>query len=246
MRIIGKYINRPREPSASGFMIISTVYALILQKAGLDAWITGIALLMLHLLTFDPILNAARTWDMKTMSVLGAVNITPYLVILAYGNRSLIPVLIISMFILGVHFYTVSRKKWNNPLVYITGSAIPVLVSLVIPVASTWYISSKTIVFWILTTIHVVATAAYIESLLPFRKFTPRGGLLLWLPSYAFLAYNPLILIALVEPTIKFVRQSIIESKLTSSPRELKKLGWREFTRFITYTTILLAVLSLT
>ncbi len=243
MGVLGKYINWPREPSASGFMVISTIYALILQHAGVKAWITGIALLLLHLFTFDPILNAARTWDMRVMSALAALNVAPYLLILAVGNSSLIPVLSISIVILGIHFYTVSRRKWRDPLVYITGSAIPVLASLVIPVASTGFISSRALVFWALTTIHVVATAAYIESLLPFREFTPKGGLLLWIPAYLFLPYNPLVLIALIEPTVKFARQALRPVKLDFSPWELRRLGWREFARFMVYTSLLLAIL---
>ncbi|MCE4607171.1 MAG: hypothetical protein F7B59_07590 [Desulfurococcales archaeon] len=241
-----KYIGIPKEPSAAGFMLVSTIYGLAVAKAGVREWSAGILLVLLHMFTFDPILNAARTWDLRDLFYLGIVNALPYFCLLVLGVKTLALSLAVSVVILGSHFLLVNRRKWRDPYVYITGSAIPVLAALNIPVAVTNALRADVFVLWLLSSIYVMATSAYIESVLPYREFDPKVALTLWLPAFIPVLYNIFLVIPIAEPTVKFLVQIKNPKKIKATPHEIRRLGWREFARFMVYCTLLIIILKLT
>ncbi|MEB3755942.1 MAG: hypothetical protein GSR79_03685 [Desulfurococcales archaeon] len=241
-----KYLGIPKEPSAAGFMFISTIYGLLLANASAKGWIIGIILLLLHMFTFDPILNATRTWNLRVMIYLGIANAIPYFGLFILGVKTLLLSLTISTIVLGSHFLVVYRRKWRDPYVYITGSAIPVLAALNIPVAVTNTLHMDVLVFWLLASIYVISTSAYIESILPYRKFNPKIPMIIWIPAFISIAYKVFLVIPLAEPTIKFLIHILNPVTINASPREIKRLGWREFVRFLLYVTLLLLLLRLT
>ncbi|UXD22289.1 hypothetical protein IPA_03240 [Ignicoccus pacificus DSM 13166] len=223
----------PQEPSAAGFMIVSFLYMLILTPLPLYLIPVAMTLLLIHLSTFDETFRRLKISPKEAAPYL-ALNIIPYLVLPLFVKVNLV-VLVIPAIIIFLYLYLF--KSRDNPHAYILGSSIPTLTSFIII-----YLSPKVtltqLVFWYALAIYVSATAAYIESKLPWRKVDPRTALAVWGLSLPVFIFKPCSLIAFIEPTIKFVRNVLNNVKV--NPKELKRFGWKEMSRFMLYSTLLL------
>lgn len=62
--------------------------------------------------------------------------------------------------------------------------------------------ADRALVFWFLLAYYEAIGAACVETKLVFRKFPRKYPLITWLPVFIVLAYNPYLLITLVEPTL--------------------------------------------
>ncbi len=244
--ILGRIARKPREPSAAGFIIVSTLTGL--YQAGADSpglIVLGLTVMMVHLFTFDPILDEARRWNIRWLALLAAVNLAPYVYGLVEGSYAVYKALTVSLAVIGLHLILASRMRWNNPWVYITGSAITTLPAISIPALLVGELNTRILVAWAATAIYIAASSAYIESRLPFRELDPRIPLLVWLPVYILCWWSRILCIAFIEPLFRYTLNILKPSKITGGAQAIKRFGWSEFTRFIMYTILINAALGI-
>ncbi len=228
----------PREPSAAGFMLLSFIFTLILVHLSLPALALAILLLALHFVSFDEAFYKLKR-SLKLALPIILINLIPYLIIPFFFKVNFI-VLLIPAFILLAYLFLL--KSRDSPHAYVFGSVIPTLTAF-IPIYLSDTISLKALLLWYGLAVHVSATAAYIESKLPWRDVSPKTGLLIWLFIIPLILLKPFTAIASIEPSVKFVRNALKDGKI--KPTELKRLGWVEMTRFVLFGTLLTLALLL-
>ena len=243
---LSRWLAKPQEPSVTGMMILSGLAGLALARPPPPAALLALATLALHLATFDPAFNAARRRDYTAFTVLAAANSAPYLAAVLHGTAPPAPVAAAAA-ILATHTTLYARLGPRNPLVYIYGAAIPVLPALALP-ALTGHLTREALAYWIADTGYSVATAAYIETRLPWRRLNPLAPLAPWIPlAAAAAALEPALLAAEVEPTIKLLHNLARRDRVIKPvPAEIKRLGWTEMYRHILFTGIAVATLTIT
>ncbi len=101
------------------------------------------------------------------------------------------------------------------------------------------------LVFWFLLAYYEAIGAAYVETKLAFRKFPKKYPLIAWLPAFLVVLYNPYLVLALIEPTVRLVR-NLRDSTYVAKIDDIKRLGWSVFGSVMLLYTITLAVLYLT
>ena len=220
----------PKEPSVAGFMLLSFLYSLALCPLPPGRALLAVALLLLHLFTFDETFRRVKVSIKRALPFL-ILNAVPYLVLPFFMSVNAW-VLAVPALLLLCYFCLKSDYR-----AYVVGSTVPTLTAFTV-----FYLAPKVTVedlfFWYALAVHVSATAAYIESKLPWRDVSPRTGLAIWLLAFPLLVLKPALLAAFIEPTVKFLRNALKDGKIR--PNELKKLGWTEMARFILYSTLLL------
>ena len=228
----------PQEPSAAGFMLISFLYSLILCPLSPPLAALALGLFLLHFLTFDVTFMRLKASLRRALPFL-TLNVVPYLLLPFFVRTNFWVLLIPAALILSYLYLSKSR---DNPHAYILGSAIPTVTAFTVFFLAP-RVEASHLVFWYALAVYVSATAAYIESKLPWRKVSGKTGLLVWTLSLPVLLFKPFSVVAFVEPTVKFVRNAIKVVKI--DPREIKKLGWVEMSRFLLYSTLLLIIFKL-
>ena len=237
----------PREPSVAGMIVFSGLGGLVLagyrSTAGLAAAIAGI---LVHLFTFDKGFYAFRFKKYRVLALILALNLAPYFssLVLYSSWIETLAVLSTGTSIIGFHLYLAKRLGAQNPYVYISGAAIPVLPALSAPLLATGELAPRSLLFWAILTLYSATTAAYVETRLAFRKYSPKKTVALWLPSFLGALYCPYTLLALAEPTAKLA-VNVKKRGFVSKPREIKMLGVKELARLSVFTAILVAVLAL-
>ncbi len=227
-------MRAPREPSVVGFMTLSVVGSSIVSSFNPVQATIALSLLALHLSTFDEALNSLKRGVIPTRQLV--VNALPYLILGALNEACL---LVVPFSILALYFALVKVTK-RDEITYALGPVATTLPAIAIPLAlGRW--NQNTWIYWYLLTVYAVATALYVESKLPWREVRSELPLLAWLPSFAVLAFKPLSVIALIEPTFKFLNQLVKRSKV--DPSRLKEFGWKEMARATFFSAVL--VLSL-
>jgi uncharacterized membrane protein YecN with MAPEG domain len=236
-------LRRPREPSVIGIMLFSVLLVLATSDPPIEIIVVSMLTLVLHMLSFDLGFDAARRRDVKTLLAVAAVNISPYgLVAAAKGFTMYIPgaVLALLLLLLATTAYWVNPK---SPWAYVVGSIVPTLPAL--SIISTYLLDTRLIILWAFYAVYVVATAAYIESRLPYRNYNPWISTALWALAIPLAyTYNPPLLIATIEPTIRYIHNSV-RGPFKVSRNEIKKLGKKELSNMtlFSFLTILLAML---
>ncbi|ALU12595.1 hypothetical protein EYM_05560 [Ignicoccus islandicus DSM 13165] len=228
-------MRKPKEPSVIGFMTLAIIGSSIVSGFNIFEFAVAIGLLVLHLLTFDEAFGAIRAGSFPLKLI--AINALPYLVLGLWTKAWFL--VFPALFLLS--YLLLAFKRGNDEITYVLGSSIPILPALVVPLALNKF-NDVTVIYWALLTLYAVATAAYVETKLPWRNLNNKVPLLLWSPSYVFIVFEPLLALALVEPTIKFARTAISNSKV--HPKELKKLGWREMGRSLLFAFLVVFLLS--
>ena len=66
-----------------------------------------------------------------------------------------------------------------------------------------------------------------------------------WLPAFIVLLYNPYLVVALIEPTVRLVR-NLKDTTYVARIEDIKKLGWSVFRSVMLLYVLTLAVLYLT
>lgn len=232
-------IRLPREPSVAGMLVVSAASGLIAARPPLEGVVLAVAVLALHLLTFDSAMMLVRSGKHIAFLAIALVNGSPYIIAYALGSMSAWPLGVASL-VLALYFLTAQAMGWNRPQAYIVGAAIPVLPALLLPALTTGTPGEKAIILWLLLTLYSVSTAAYVESRLEFRRFDPRIPLATWIPSWLILAWDPLLLIALVEPTAKLLANLRWNTRVKAL-HEIRELGRRELVRLIVFVALALA-----
>ena len=239
------WVSRPSEPSVAGMLLVSGLGGLVVARPEPRLAAAALGLLALHFLTFDPAFNALRGRRLGRFLVLASVNALPYVASLAAG---VMPpwVLLVAGGLLALHASLYVRLGPRSPLVYILGAAIPVLPALALP-AAVGAVDRPQLVFWLLLTGHAVATAAYVETKLPWRRLSPAVPVAVWAPVAAVGAVvEPASVVALVEPTVKLLRNLGDENRVIEPrPENIKRLGWTEMKRLAVFTVLLIAALLL-
>ena len=229
-------MRRPKEPSVIGFMTIGVTGTSIVSGFSVPDLLIAFALLLIHLFSFDEAFSSLRAKRFPWKAI--AINASPYLILGVLNKASLLLI----PFLIFASYFLITLKSKSEELKYVVGSSIPLLPSIAIPLAlGKW--NWATWIYWALLTLYAIATAAYVETKLPWRKMDRRVPLVIWLPSYALLPLKPLIVIALIEPTIKFLK-AIIDGS-TIEPSRLKEFGWREMARSVAFSILLLVSLTL-
>jgi hypothetical protein len=80
---------------------------------------------------------------------------------------------------------------------------------------------------------------------LAFRKFPKKYPLIAWLPIFGVLSYNPYLIIALIEPTVRLV-ENLREENYVAKIEDIKRLGWSVFRSVMLLYILTLAVLYFT
>ncbi|WP_297555913.1 hypothetical protein [Thermococcus sp.] len=242
----------PREPGAGGTIILSMIGGLILSHADWRGWLIGIAVALITFFTFDYAFDSYRAWKLRDMALALGINGLAYLLPALYWWKSvknLINVLAIPMCIVAVLFalhFAFSRKKgWKNPVTYALGNLIPAVPALFAPAVSGRPFNYDVLVFWFLLAYYEAIGAAYVETKLAFRKFPRKYPLIAWLPAFLVVFYNPYLVLALIEPTVRLIR-NLRDSTYVTKIDDIKRLGWSVFWSVMLLYTITLAVLYLT
>jgi len=239
----GGWVSKPSEPSVAGMLLLSGLGGLVVARPPLWGAALGLAVLLLHIFTFDPAFNAVRRRDWRRFAVLASVNAAPYLASTAAG---IMPawVLAVAGGLLAGHSLLFARRGPRDPLVYIVGAAVPVLPALALP-ALAGAVNKYQLLFWLLLTGHSVATAAYVETRLPWRRLNPLLPAVLWAPfAAAGVLAEPVTAVALAEPTVKVIRNLFDRNRVIEPrPEAVKRLGWRELYRLLAFTVLLAASL---
>ncbi len=233
----------PSEPSVAGMLLLSGLGGLVVAQPPPAAAVAALGVLMLHMFSFDPAFAAIRARRWSQFVSLTAANAAPYLVSAAVGAMPLW-VLLVAGGVLAGHSLLFARRGPRDPVVYIVGAAVPVLPALVLP-ALVGYVTRWQLIFWLLLTGHAVATAAYVETRLPWRRLNPLVPAAVWAPFLVIgAAAEPATIVALVEPTVKVARNVFDKDRVIEPrPEEVKRLGWRELYRLLVFTVLLIGSL---
>lgn len=243
--MLGGLVKPPREPSALGILLYSGLLGVLTAR---DATPLGIAMALLalglHILTFDAGFDAAKTRNTRLLSAILALNAAPYLVVLtAYRDTELAAAVAVYVPVMLLYLSLALRGLLRTPLGYIAGAAL-LTYTAVLTAALAGRITRETLLAFLLMMLYTASTAAYIESRLPFRKTSPATGLAIWLPALAAAAAEPVLTVALIEPTLKHVANMARNTKV--KPAEIKKLGLQEMIRLTLFAALLAALLRLT
>ena len=249
---MGRVFRVPREPGAGGTIILSMIGGLILANADWRGWLIGIAVALITFLTFDYAFDSYRAWKLGDMALALGINGLAYLLPALYWLRSvdgLISALAIPLGVVAVlftlHFAFSRTKGWKNPVTYALGNLLPAVPALFAPAVSGRLFNYDVFVFWFLLAYYEAIGAAYVETRLAFRKFPRKYPLIAWLPAFLVVLYNPYLVLALIEPTVRLVR-NLRDSTYVAKIDDIKKLGWSVFKSVMLLYTITLAVLYLT
>ncbi len=233
-------LRKPREPSVIGIMLFSTLVVLAAADPPIHVVAIGLLLFLLHLFSFDTGFNAARRRDAATLLIVALINILPYalIVLLREGMVYIFGIILaLSLLLIATIAYWIWPK---NPWSYIIGSIVPALPAL--SLVSVFHLGTKPIIAWLFYSVYIIAEAAYIESRLPFRNFNPWISTVLWMPAILIAySYNPLLLLATIEPTLRFFYNSL-KGPFKVAHDEIRRLGRRALlgTTLFTITTILI------
>ncbi len=237
-----RLFSPPSEPSVAGMLILSGVGGLVLARPQPTHLALAAAALALHLFTFDPAFNAARARRLGPAAALAALNAAPYAAAAALWRTPLWP-LALAAAMVAAQLLLHERLGARHPLVYIYGASIPVLPALTLP-ALAGALNRDTVIYWGLLTAYAVATAAYVETRLPWRSLSPLAPLALWLPpAAAAAAAEPATIAAAAEPTATMALNALRNRKI--DPRRLRRFGWITLARLMLFNTLLLAALLL-
>ncbi|NJE55450.1 hypothetical protein [Thermococcus sp. 21S9] len=237
----------PREPGAGGTIILAIIGGLLLSGASLVGWVIGIAVALLTFFTFDYAFDSYRAWKLRDMAVALGLNGLAYLLPALYWgtvDELIIPLAIVGV-IFALHFAFSRAKGWKNPVTYALGNLLPAVPALFAPAVSGKPFTDKVLVFWFLLAYYEAIGAAYVETKLAFRKFPRKYPLIAWLPAFIVVLYNPYLAIALIEPTIRLVR-NLKDTTYVARIEDIKKLGWSVFRSVILLYLLTLAILYLT
>ncbi len=244
---MGGIFRVPREPGAGGTIILSMVGGLILTHAGWMGWIIGITITFLTFSTFDYAFDSYRAWKLKDMGLALGLNGLAYLLPAAYWgtiNELMAPLVIVGV-IFALHFAFSRTKGWKNPVTYALGNLLPAVPALFAPAVSGRPFNYDVLAFWFLLAYYEAIGAAYVETRLVFRKFPRKYPLIAWLPAFTVVLYNPYLVLALIEPTVRLVR-NLRDSTYVAKIEDIKNLGWSLFRSVMLLYVITLAVLYLT
>ncbi len=248
---MGRVFRVPREPGAGGTIILAMIGGLILSHADWRGWLIGIAVSLITFFTFDYAFDSYRAWKLGDMVLALGINGLAYLLPAWYWWRSvenLINVLAIPLGTVAVLFalhFAFSRKKgWKNPATYALGNLLPAVPVLFAPAVSGRAFSYDVFIFWFLLAYYEAIGAAYVETKLAFRKFPRKYPLIAWLPAFLVVLYNPYLILALIEPTVRLLR-NLRDNTYVAKIGDIKRLGWSVFWSVMLLYTITLAVLYL-
>jgi hypothetical protein len=237
---MGRILRKPREPSVVGIMLFSALVVLSASDPPLYAVVFWPFVLLLHILSFDSGFDAARRRDARTLLVTAALNVLPYTIIIAIVEFKVYVLGIILALLLLLISTIMYWLKPKNPWSYITGSIVPTLPAL--SMASIFYLGKYAILLWLFYTIYVTAEAAYIESRLPFRSFNPWISVAIWAPALPIAyTYNSLLLLAAIEPTVRYLYNSI-RGPFKVAYDEIRRLGRRTLFKTIIFTVAIILI----
>jgi hypothetical protein len=237
------WVSRPSEPSVAGMLLLSGLGGVLVARPQPATAAAALGLLAFHFLTFDPAFNALRRRHAARFTLLAAANAAPYLAAAAAGIMPLWALLLAGD-VLASHALLFATRGPRDPLVYIYGAAVPVLPALSLP-AAVGALNRAALVYWLLLTGHAVATAAYVETKLPWRRRSPAVPPAAWAPfAAAGLVAAPETIVALVEPTVKLARNLVDKNRVIDPrPENIRRLGWTEMKRLVLFTGLLVAAL---
>ncbi|ASJ01741.1 hypothetical protein A3K92_08155 [Thermococcus gorgonarius] len=248
---MGGVFQIPREPGAGGTIVLSMIGGLILAHADWLGWLIGMAVALVTFFTFDYAFDSYRAWKLKDMAVALGINGLTYLIPALYWWRSiddLISVLTIPFGVVAVlfalHFAFSRTKGWKSPVTYALGNLLPAVPALFAPAVSGRPFSDDIFVFWFLLAYYEAIGAAYVETKLAFRKFPRKYPLIAWLPAFLVVLYNPYLVLALIEPTVRLLR-NLREGTYVAKIEDIKRLGWSVFGSVMLLYVITLAILYL-
>ena len=237
-----RLLSVPREVSAASMLLISGIGGLILARSSPSYFILGLSVLTIHFFTFDAAFYALRARDTELFLASVIINVVPYIVLLAYSKPSLLALGLLgaALLLLVAHLVVEKTAGPGSGLEYIVGSSIPVLPAATIP-SLLGLVNRWVVVYWLLLTIYAVATAAYVEAQLPWRRTSPWLALALFLPSWILVVTAPYVSVALIEPTISYLLYAFKPRKIT--PQTLRRLGRRTFVRLLLFSFLILVAL---
>ena len=247
MKVKMKIFKVPREPGAGGTIILAMMGGLILSGADLRGWLIGLAVALLTFFTFDYAFDSYRAWKMKDMAIALGLNGLAYVLPAFYWrtvSELLIPLAIVGV-LFTLHLAFSRAKGWKNPITYALGNLLPAVPALFAPAVAGKPFTDRVLVFWFLLAYYEAIGAAYVETKLAFRKFPREYPLIAWLPVFLVLLYNPYLIIALIEPTFRLVR-NLKDTTYVAKIEDIKKLGWRVFRSVMLLYVLTLAILYLT
>ena len=237
----------PREPGAGGTIILAMIGGLLLSGADLRGWLIGLAVALVTFFTFDYAFDSYRAWKLRDMAIALGINGLAYLLPALYWgivSELLTPLAIVGV-IFALHFAFSRAKGWKNPVTYALGNLLPAVPALFAPAVAGKSLNTDVLVFWFLLAYYEAIGAAYVETKLAFRKFPKRYPLIAWIPAFIVVLYNPYLIIALIEPTVRLVR-NLKDRAYVAKIEDIKKLGWSVFRSVMLLYFLTLAILYLT
>jgi len=237
----------PREPGAGGTIVLAMIGGLLLSGADFKGWVIGIAVALVTFFTFDYAFDSYRAWKLRDMAVALGINGLAYLLpALYWGTVSelVIPLAIVGV-IFALHFAVSRTRGWKSPVTYALGNLLPASPALFAPAVAGRPLNTDVLVFWFLLAYYSAIGAAYVETKLAFRRFPKKYPLIAWIPAFIVVLYNPYLAIALIEPTVRLVR-NLKDRAYVAKMEDIKRLGWSVFRSFALFYLLTLAILYLT
>ncbi|MBP1912105.1 hypothetical protein [Thermococcus stetteri] len=250
-----KVFKVPREPGAGGTIILSMIGGLILAHADWRGWLIGLIVTLVTFFTFDFAFDSYRAWKMSGMALSLGLNALAYVLPAFYwfgtdalkpalDNPLVIPLAVVVV-LFTLHFAFSRAKGWKHPVTYALGNLLPAVPALFAPAVSGKPFSDKVFIFWLVLAYYEAIGAAYVETKLAFRKFPKKYPLITWLPIFGVLAYNPYLIIALIEPTVRLVK-NLRDENYVAKIDDIKRLGWSVFRSVMLLYILVLTVLYFT
>ena len=229
----------PREPSAAGMIAFSWIIGVLsASRTMLEGLLLAVTAVLVHLLTFDAILDALRRSRIAALALYVTLNGVPYIVAVAsWRDYTLLAALLVALPVLAAYAVLAKRGLLKTPAGYIAGASLLTYTS-ILAATTAGEPTRLTLLAFTVTMLYTASSTAYVESRLPIRDTSPLLPLGLWMPAIITAALlEPILLLAAIEPTARFIANAVRNTKIDM--RSIKRLGLAELVRLATYTMLM-------
>ncbi|AET32228.1 hypothetical protein [Pyrobaculum ferrireducens] len=226
----------PREKSVLGILTFSYLLAL---ATSIPPSLVGLALFSIayvtHLLTFDAIFYG-RGW--LRIGALLALNVAPYVLYLSIDGGDF-AVYGVGALLMSAYLWLMKTGRGRSVPGVVVGTALLSYVFILGKAMLVHNVATRDVALAAFFVGYHVATAYYVESRLAFRSVSPIWPFITWVATLAVtLPLWELLVIPAVEPTVKFTRNLVRNTKV-SRHGDIVKMGWRELGRSAVLTLLL-------
>lgn len=217
-------------------LVTYTYFLSLFPKSNWVRALILVPILLYTIVVLDKLNPKIEVFKLSSSDILiGVLSALPYILIV-YEVRSLTVLIPISLLLLSIYFFHERKSMWGN----VVGTAFISALSFIFTsfLNNPFYLIIPS--FWALYTF---TQALYVEYKIPYRKLSNKPLMMSWSISLLLLVTLSLylnvslMLLALIEPSIRFFRPG---EKL-KSPKEIKSLGRSSMKRDLIFVSLTIA-----